>query len=102
MQRLVTIDRALTQNRSELVLLPQFTKRIQVQCRDATAILMAHRKEAVDTATPTNYFTIKASTVWKEKVDVGNSKEVGVYLSCGSASKVAEIICVVGEEDAGE
>jgi len=102
MQRLVVIDRPLTQNKSVLVLLPQYTTRIQVQCRDATAILMAHRKDAVDTSTPVDYFTIKSGTVWSEEIKVGSGKESAIYLSCASASKVAEITCIVGEEDATE
>lgn len=96
-QKIVTIAVPLTQYRAALVLLPQYTKRIQVQCRDATAILMAHRLDAVDTQYATDYFTIKASTIYGEDVDVGDSKGVGIYLSCASASKVAEITCVVEE-----
>ena len=73
-----------------LHMLPKGCKKFLLHCRDGTAFRLAFKRGKV--ATPTQpYFTMKANTSYSEdNLDV--EEDTWLYLACGTASKVIEIV----------
>ena len=86
-----------TQDKEYSWQLPKNLKKFTLHVRDGTAIRLAMVADKV-AGSNSPYFTLKANTAWSEDhLDI-QSDDVFLYMACGSAGKIVEILVGMGRE----
>jgi len=96
--RPVVYDLNLTTANTEYkYIIPDGTVAFEMHTRDGTAWRFAFEKDKVGTSAPSpSYYTVAANDELKERGL--HTKNLTIYVACGSSSKVLEIICWKREE----
>lgn len=80
-------------NNAYEVAIPDATKSIKIQTRDGTAFLVGLTEASVDGAGPPGpYWTVRTNGLFEADKLLWNDNH-SLWVACGSASKVAEVIC---------